>query len=156
MIDEQYLKLAVGQARLSMEQGGFPAGAILVREGEIVAKGVSLGNILHDPTSHAETATIREACRRLETTSLVGATLYASMEPCLMCFCGAYWADVSRIVFGCKRSNEMIEEGYYQGKTEIGDVNNENNRKIELVYLPNFEEEVLGIIKEWERKIEMK
>ncbi len=153
MTDEQYLKFAIDQARMSMEQGGFPAGAVLVREGEIVVKGVSLGSILHDPTSHAETATIREACRILETTSLAGATLYASMEPCLMCFCGAYWADVSKIVFGCRRTDPMIEKGFYQGRTEISVVNDENNRKIELVYLQDFEEEVLGIIKEWEGKI---
>ena len=153
MTDEQYLKLAIDQARMSMEQGGFPAGAVLVKGDEIIARGVSIGNILHDPTSHAETATIREACRILEATSLAGATLYASMEPCLMCFCGAYWADVSRIVFGCRRTPEMIEKGYYQGRTEIYEVNDENNRKIELVYLPNFEGEVLGIIAEWEKKM---
>lgn len=143
--------MAVDQARVSSEQGGFPAGAVLVKDESVIAKGVSLGHALHDPTSHAETATIRESCRILETTSLAGATLYASMEPCLMCFCGAYWADVSRIVFGCKRTKEMVEKGFYQGKSEIRVVNEENNRKIELIYLPNFEEEVLQTIQEWQQ-----
>ncbi len=144
-----YLRIAVDQARISSEQGGFPAGAVLVKDGSIVAKGLSLGQILHDPTSHAETTAIREARQTLSSTNLEGATLYASMEPCLMCFCGAHWADISRIVFGCKRTDEMISRGYYQGKTEINLVNKENNRAIDLVYLPNFETEVLAIISEW-------
>ncbi len=153
MGDKQYLEIAVEQAKLSAETGGFPAGAILVKDEAIIPKGVSLGRILHDPTSHAETAAIREACRTLGSVSLEGATLYSSMEPCLMCFCGAYWADVSRIVYGCKRTKEIIEKGYYQGKTEIDVVNNENNRKIELVYVSSFEGGVFQIISDWEQKI---
>ncbi len=153
MNDLEYLALATKQARSSAEQGGFPAGAVLVKDGLVVAQGVSIGATLCDPTSHGEIATIREACNQLKTTSLIGATLYTSMEPCLMCFCAAYWADVSRIVYGCRRTPEMIKNGYYQGTTEIAMVNADNNRKIQLEFRPEFEDEVQQLISDWAESV---
>ena len=79
MNEQDFLRLAVDQAKRSAALGGFPAGAVLVKEGQILSSGVSLGFQLHDPTSHAEIACIREACSTLKTTDLVGATLFASM-----------------------------------------------------------------------------
>lgn len=150
MDDKQYLQLAVKQAKKSVEQGGFPAGAVVVKDGKVVSEGISLGFILHDPTSHAETSSIREACRRLKTTDLGGATLYASLQPCLMCFSVANWSGISRIVYGCKKTEEMVKKNYYEGSTDVSKVNDENNRKIELVYLPDFEREMLDLIEDWE------
>lgn len=150
MDDKQYLQLAVKQAKKSIEQGGFPAGAVVVKDGKVVSEGISLGFILHDPTSHAETSSIREACRRLKTTDLGSATLYASLQPCLMCFSVANWSGISRIVYGCKKTEEMVKKNYYEGSTDVSKVNDENNRKIELVYLPDFEREMLDLIEGWE------
>lgn len=151
MEDRKYLRLAIEQAKGSVEQGGFPAGAILVKEGKILVKAVSLGFKLNDPTSHAETFSIREACKNLRTVNLSGATLYASLQPCLMCFSVANWAGVGKIVFGCRKTKEMVKKGYYEGENDIYAINEKNNRKIELVYLPDFEKEVLGIINNWEK-----
>jgi len=153
MDDKEYLKLAVEQAKISVEKGGFPAGAIVVKDGEIVAKGISIGFILNDPTSHAETASVREACKVLATTDLSGATLYASLQPCLMCFSGANWAGVSRIVYGCRKTDEMAKKNYYEGFTNVEDVNKNNIRKIELVFIPDFEQEMLNLVRKWEDKI---
>ncbi len=150
MRDLDFLKSAVGQASKSVKEGGFPAGAIVVRDGEIVSKGVSIGFSLHDPTSHAETASIREACKKLQTTNLSGATLYASLQPCLMCFSVANWAGVSRIVYGCNKTEEMVKKSYYEGRTDIEKVNEQNNRKIEILYIPDFEKEMLDLINKWE------
>ncbi len=149
MNDLDHLALAVEQAKSSVEQGGFPAGAILVKDGKIVARGVSIGAQLHDPTSHGEMATIRASCKELDSASLTGAILYTSMEPCLMCFCAAYWADVTKIVYGCRRTPEMITNGYYQGKTELAAVNTENNREIKLEFRPEYENDVRKIIQDW-------
>lgn len=151
MEDRKYLRLAIEQAKGSVEQGGFPAGAILVKEGKILVKAVSLGFKLNDPTSHAETFSIREACKNLRTVNLSGATLYASLQPCLMCFSVANWAGIGKIVFGCRKTKEMVKKGYYEGENDIYAINEKNNRKIELVYLPDFEKEVLGIINNWEK-----
>lgn len=148
--DKKYLKLAVEQAKKSVEQGGFPAGAVIVKNDEIVSKGVSLGRLLNDPTSHAETSSIREACKKLETRDLSGATLYASLEPCLMCFSVANWSGISRIVFGCRKTEEMVNKVYYEGLNDLTQINELNSRKIEMVFLPDFEQEMLKLIKEWE------
>lgn len=152
MGDKQYLQLAVEQAGESVKHGGFPAGAVVVKDDKIIAAGVSLGFNLNDPTSHAETSAIRQACRRLKTTDLSGATLYASLQPCLMCFSVANWAGISRIVYGCKKTDDMVSRSYYEGKTDIRKINEENNRKVELVYLPDLEQEILDLVKSWEEK----
>ncbi len=153
MNDKDYLKLAIKQAKKSVDQGGFPAGAVVVKNGKVISEGVSLGFKLNDPTSHAETASIREACRQLQTTNLDGATLYASLQPCLMCFSVANWAGITRIVYGCQKSDEMISKNYYEGKTDINEVNKQNNRQIELSYIPDFEDEMLKLVKKWENEI---
>lgn len=76
MDDARFLKVAVEQARKSVDKGGFPAGAIVVKEGKIIAHGISVGFKIHDPTGHAETSAIRRACKKFKTTNLDGATLY--------------------------------------------------------------------------------
>jgi tRNA(Arg) A34 adenosine deaminase TadA len=152
MDDKQYLKLAVDQAKKSVEEGGFPAGAIVVKEDKVISEGVSLGFKLNDPTSHAETASMRGACKRLETTDLNGAALYASLQPCLMCFSVANWSGISKIVFGCRKTEEMVRKSYYEGFTDVNKINEENNRKIELIFLPDFEQEMLDLVKSWEEK----
>lgn len=152
MNDKQYLKLAVEQARKSVASGGFPAGAIIVKNGKIVAEGISVGFKNNDPTSHAETSSIREACKKLQTINLADTTLYASLRPCLMCFSVANWAGISRIVFGCKKTEDMVGKNYYEGKTDIYQVNKENNRQINIEYLPDFEKEILELVKKWEEK----
>lgn len=86
MNDSEFLRLALDQARESVKQGGFPAGAVVVKDGRIISKGISLGFLLNDPTSHAETAAIRKACKILKTSNLEGATLYESLACCVMCF----------------------------------------------------------------------
>lgn len=150
MNDKKYLRLAVGQARDSIKQGGFPAGAIVVKDDKIISKGVSLGFKLNDPTSHAETSSIRQACKTLQTTDLGGTTLYTSLQLCLMCFSVANWAGISRIVFGCRKTTDMVKKNYYEGIADLNQINDQNNRKMELVFIPDFEQEMLDLIKNWE------
>ncbi len=152
MNDKDFLKIAVEQARKSVEAGGFPAGSILVKNGEIICEGISIGFILKDPTEHAETSSIRKACKLLKTTDLEGAILYASLQPCLMCFSTANWANISKIVYACKKTDEMVKKIYYEGTSQLEKINAENNKKIELVFIPDFEKEMLELIKNWEIK----
>lgn len=150
MTDKDYLKIAIEQTKKSVEADGFPAGAIVVKNGEIISRGISVGFKLNDPTSHAESASIREACDILHTSNLDGAVLYAALQPCVMCFSVANWAGISKIVYGCKKIDEMAAKGYYEGLNNIGELNEKNNRKIELEYIAYFENEILDLIKEWE------
>lgn len=150
--DKIYIQLAIKQAHKSVDEGGFPAGAIVVKDGEIIAEGISIGNNLNDPTSHAETAAIRQACKKLKTSDLRGATLYENLTACVMCFSVANWAGISKIISGCKKTPDMVKRGYYEGNTDIEKLNEENNRKIKLVYLPEFEAQSLELIREWEKQ----
>lgn len=152
MDDKKFLQLAIDQARKSVELGGFPAGAVIVKDGKVIAEGVSTGFLDNDPTEHAETASIRAACQNLQTSNLEGATLYESLECCLMCLSVAYWGGVSRIVTACRKTPEMVSKLYYEGHTDIHEVNDQNNRKIELAFIPDFEQESLEVVREWEQK----
>jgi len=138
MNDKDYLKLAVEQAKKSIDEGGFPAGAVVVKDGKIIAEGVSLGFKLHDPTEHAETSAIRKACKEVGSSNLDGATLYESLECCNMCFSVANWGGISRIVYACRKTPEMVEKFYYEGLTDNKILNESNNNKIEIVFIPDF------------------
>jgi len=153
MNDIHYLKLAINQAKESIKKGGFPAGALLVKDNKIISKWISIGNLLNDPTSHSETSVIREACKINKTNNLDWAILYASLEPCNMCFSVANWSWISKIVFWCKKTSEMIKKGYYEWEIWLSELNSKNNRKIEILYIPDFEKEILEIINLWESKI---
>lgn len=68
-----------------------------------------------------------------------------------MCFSVANWAGISKIVSGCRKTEEMVAKNYYEGKTDIIQLNNENSKQIELVYLLDFEKESLDLVKQWEK-----
>ena len=76
-MDNKFLLRAIEMAKESINAGGFTAGAIIVKNNEIISEAISIGNVLHDATAHGETTAIREACKKLGTTDLTGATLYA-------------------------------------------------------------------------------
>jgi len=80
-------------------QGG-PFGAVVVKDGSIVAEGVNRVTSSNDPTAHAEVVAIREACKKLGAFSLKGCEIYTSCEPCPMCLGAIYWAHIGRIYFG--------------------------------------------------------
>jgi guanine deaminase len=78
---------------------GGPFGAVVVRDGKIVAEGVNQVTSKNDPTAHAEVLAIREACAKLGIFELKDCELYTSCEPCPMCFGAIYWARLSRVYF---------------------------------------------------------
>lgn len=86
MTDEQYMREAVAQAYANVEAGGQPFGAVLVRNGEILASTSNKTHITHDPTAHAEIQAIREASAKLGSPDMTGAVMYASGQPCSMCY----------------------------------------------------------------------
>lgn len=151
MTDNDYLRLAIGKAKESVTQGGFPAGAVLVHDGQVVSEGISIGNILHDPTSHGEVASIRAACKKSGSTDLSGATLYASMQPCVMCLGAAMWSSVSRIVFACAK--QKVDDAYYGGRYDQSEINATFSRPIEIVHVAELEEESVSVVREWEKSL---
>lgn len=112
MNDEQYIKLAIEEANKSVEAGGAPIGAVLVKDGEVVMTGWSLVWPKKDPSAHAETECLKKACEKLQTLDLSGYTLYSTLESCSMCLGCASWSGLSRIVFGAYK--EDIGENPYE------------------------------------------
>ena len=100
MDDEYFMKFAINEAKKSP----FPFGCVLVKNNKIIAKGQSGNTKTYDPTAHAEINAIRSACIKLKSKDLSGVTLYSTCEPCPMCFSAAWWANITRIVFGIKLS----------------------------------------------------
>ncbi|MFH1659531.1 MAG: cytidine/deoxycytidylate deaminase zinc-binding region [Rhodocyclaceae bacterium] len=104
-LDDQFLARAIELARHGSESGeGGPFGAVIVRDGKIIAEGWNRVVASHDPTAHAEISAIRTACAGAGSFHLHGCTLYASSEPCPMCLSAAYWAHIDRIVFANSRA----------------------------------------------------
>ncbi len=103
--DDRFLARAIELAEHAARSGeGGPFGAVIVRDGKIVAEGWNRVVASHDPTAHAEIGAIRAACAEVGHFHLPGCTLYASSEPCPMCLSAAYWARIERIVFANSRA----------------------------------------------------
>ena len=98
--DKEYMREAIRLADESVKNGGGPFGAVIVRDGEIVAGSANSVTRDNDPTAHAEVNTIRQACRKLGTFDLSDCVIYTSCEPCPMCFGAIYWSHISRIYYG--------------------------------------------------------
>jgi tRNA(Arg) A34 adenosine deaminase TadA len=97
----RFMRMAIAMARQSaiVDRTGSPFGCVIIREGEIVGAGVNRVPTDNDPTAHAEVVAIREACRNLGTYVLDGCTMYATGEPCPMCYAAAWWARVEAIYY---------------------------------------------------------
>jgi guanine deaminase len=151
MNDKDFLLKAIEQAKESVKQGGFPAGAIVVKDDQIIGSGTSIGNLLKDSTAHGEMASIRDACKNLKSGNLSGVTLYASMQPCLMCFGASMWSGISRIVYACAK--DKVSPEYYGGHYDTSEINKNLIRPIKIEQLTELEEESLNLVKEWEKNL---
>jgi guanine deaminase len=104
-VDGRWLADAVALAVRNVEAGGGPFGALVVRDGEVVATGVNQVTVANDPTAHAEVVAIRAACSALGDFRLGGCVLVSSCEPCPLCLAAALWARVDRVVFAADRDD---------------------------------------------------
>jgi len=93
--DERFMRIALDEAR----QGDFPFGAVIVRDGQVIARGRNLGRTNGDPTAHGEMIAIRRCLTVHGITALRGSTLYTTGEPCAMCMGAILWCRVGRLVF---------------------------------------------------------
>ncbi|MCW5654824.1 tRNA adenosine(34) deaminase TadA [Hydrogenophaga sp.] len=98
--DEDFMQLALAQAHAAAEAGEVPVGAVVVRDGQVIATGRNHPIGSHDPTAHAEVVALREAARTLGNYRLDGCTLYVTLEPCAMCSGAMLHARLARVVFG--------------------------------------------------------
>jgi len=126
--DEKWMSLALEQARKAEEEGEVPVGAVLVKDGLLVASAHNQPISTNDPTAHAEIQLIRAAGKKLKNYRLTGTSLYVTLEPCAMCLGAIMHARIERVVFAahdsktgaCGSSENLIELSCFNHKIELG------------------------------------
>ena len=100
MNDRDLMRKAIELSIENIKNGGGPFGAVIAKDGDIIATGTNRVTADNDPTAHAEVNAIRKACQSLKTFDLSGCTIYTSCEPCPMCLAAIYWAHIDKIYYG--------------------------------------------------------
>ncbi|WP_288307326.1 nucleoside deaminase [uncultured Muribaculum sp.] len=149
MTKEELMKEAIRLSEENLDNGGGPFGAVIARDGEIVATGVNRVTASHDPTAHAEVSAIRAACQKLNTFNLCGCEIYTSCEPCPMCLAAIYWAHLDKVYFG-------------NGKTDAKDIGFDDSFIYDELTLPRekrklpaemlLDKEAIRAFKMWQKK----
>ncbi|HEX2885047.1 nucleoside deaminase [Vineibacter terrae] len=148
--DDAFLREAIRLSREKMEAGlGGPFGAVVVRDGAIIARGWNQVTTAHDPTAHAEITAIRAACQALGHFELRGCTIYTSCEPCPMCLGAIYWARPDRVVFANTRQDAAaigFDDDFIYREVPLPP----GARSLTFVHLPS--DEARAVFSAWETK----
>ncbi len=111
-MEEKHLEFMMEAIKLSetnvLKGLGGPFGAVIVKDGKIVAKSANTVTTTNDPTAHAEVATIRLACKELNTFNLEGCVIYTSCEPCPMCLGAIYWARLDKMYYANTKKDAAV------------------------------------------------
>ena len=105
MDNKIFMQRAINLSIANVKNGGGPFGAVIVKDGQIIAEGTNRVTADNDPTAHAEVSAIRQAAKKLHTFDLSGCEIYTSCEPCPMCLSAIYWAHLDKIYFGNTKSD---------------------------------------------------
>ena len=147
--DKEFMREAIRLSMNSVETGGGPFGAVIVKDGRIVAGSSNSVTLDNDPTAHAEVNCIRKACKALGTFDLSGCDIYTSCEPCPMCLGAIYWAHLDRIFFANNRKDaaeiDFDDDFIYE---EI--VKPLDERKTPVI--PVLRNEALAVFTAWKEK----
>ena len=141
LTDEYFMQLALNEAEKAFEKGEIPIGCVIVCNDLVVAKAHNLTETLNDATAHAEMQAFTAASEQLGSKYLTDCTLYATLEPCIMCLGASYWTHVHKIVYGAsdkKHKNNVDKIQILHPKTQwIGGV---LEAKCERLLVDFFEE----------------
>ena len=126
-IDERWMKIAIEEANIAMNENEIPVGAVLVQNEKLIAQAHNQPIKINDPTAHAEIQLLRKAGKQQENYRLVGSTLYVTLEPCTMCFGAMIHARIDRVVFGASDSKtgvcgsciDLNKENFFNHKISI-------------------------------------
>mgnify|MGYP006103714953 CR=1 FL=1 len=125
--DEKWMKVAINEAKLAMKKNEIPVGAILVQNEKLIASAHNEPIKKNDPTAHAEIQVLRKAGKIMKNYRFPNSTLYATLEPCTMCFGAMIHARIDRIVFGasdsktgvCGSTIDLIHQKFYNHSIDI-------------------------------------
>ena len=126
--DEKWMRLALNEAIKAGEEGEVPVGAVLVKDGILIAQAHNQPILTNDPTAHAEIQLLRAAGKKLNNYRLNGSSLYVTLEPCVMCLGAIMHARVNRIIFGA----HDFKKGVFGSSINLIEANLFNH-KIDLV-----------------------
>lgn len=120
----KFMKLAIEEAKKGIDHNeGGPFGCVIVKNGEVIAKGHNQVVKNKDPTCHGEIMAIHEACKKLGTFDLTGCQLYTTGEPCPMCFGAILWANISEVYYGCNTLDTEIigfrDKRFYENSDKL-------------------------------------
>ncbi len=150
MSHEKFMREAIKEAEAGMRGGrGGPFGCVVVRRGEVIARGHNCVTSTNDPTAHAEVTAIRAACKALDTFSLDDCELYTSCEPCPMCLAAIYWARIPRLFYGNTRADAAaigFDDDFIYQQIPLAP----EARAIAMQ--PLLREEAQGAFREWKAK----
>lgn len=132
--DEYFMKEAFKEAQLALEKDEVPVGAVVVLKDQIIGRGHNLTEQLQDVTAHAEVQAITAAAEYLDAKYLIDCTLYATLEPCVMCAGALYWSQINKVVYAAKDEKRGAgrHKGLYHPKTvvEQGLMGNESEQML--------------------------
>ena len=149
MKKEDFMRKAIELSIENVKNGGGPFGAVIVKDGEIVATGVNRVTANHAPTAHAEVSAIRAACQKLGTFDLSGCEIYTSCEPCPMCLGAIYWAHLDKIYYGNNKTDAArigIDDSFIYDDLAL---KREDRNKAMEELLPD---EAIAAFQAWEEK----
>lgn len=148
-----FMRRAIELSVQSVGLGGGPFGAVIVKDGKIVAEASNRVTLDNDPTAHAEVNAIRQAVRSLGCFDLSGCDIYTSCEPCPMCLGAIYWAHLDHIYYGCNRKDAAdagFDDDFIYRELSLAPADRE---KVMEVLLP---EESMAAFRMWKEKKDKK
>ena len=144
------MQRAIDLSRKGMQSNeGGPFGAVVVKDGKIIAEGNNCVTSTNDPTAHAEVVAIRNACKKLNSFQLDGCTIYTSCEPCPMCLGAIYWARPEKLFYACNKQDAAeigFDDAFIYKEMDLAI----NERSIKTIQLMNKEGK--EVFKEWAAK----
>ena len=146
----QLMKMAIEEARSGFNRDhGGPFGAIIVRDGELIAKAHNEVLKANDPTAHAEILAIRKACAHFKNYDLSDCEIYSTSEPCPMCFSAIHWSRLKTLYFGTTR-HDVAVIGF--DDSLIYDILSGKAQVVQTQSVNVERESCLGLLKEWDAK----
>lgn len=150
MEEQLFMEAAIALSFKAIRSGrGGPYGAVVVKDGEIIGRGMNEVTSINDPTAHAELTAIREACAHLKSWNLEGCELYTSCEPCPMCMGAIYWARLDRVYYG---NTKEVAAGFGFNSQIFYDELALPREDRQVTMVPLMTEEAVVAFEEWDNK----
>jgi len=151
MKEQEFMKEAIRLAIDNVhERNGGPFGAVVVKDGKIIARGYNQVTVNNDPTAHAEVVVIREACKVLNSFQLEGCEIYTSCEPCPMCLGAIYWARPAKVYYASTKRDAAeihFDDAFIYQEIEL------DLEKRSLPFVQMMRKESLVAFEAWKNKI---